>query len=189
MLFPLQYYEFDRAGPVPPRRGPRRRPAAALAAIVAAALLAGVGSARAGDLAAREAAYGVLADLAADAVGLDRRLVRAVIRVESAWRPEAVSPAGAVGLFQMLPSTASDYAPGLDLSDPADNVAVGVVHLRRLVDRFGVVRALAAWNAGEGALSRRPVFRAYGETRRFVAAVLREIERLGGAPPPAAVSP
>ena len=126
----------------------------------------------------RELAYGVLVDVAADAVGLESHLVRAVITVESAWWPEAVSSAGAVGLFQIMPSTAGDYVVGADLRDPVTNISIGVVHLRRLVDRYGVVRALAAWNAGEGALARSRVFSQYRETRRFVARVLQEMERL-----------
>ena len=130
---------------------------------------------------AGEALYGPLADAAADAVGLDRRLIRAVVRVESAWRPGAVSPAGAVGLMHVLPSPAGGYADGVDLSDPAENLAVGAYHLRRLVERHGVVRALAAWNAGEGALARGSVFSSYRETRRFVARVLQEVEAASGS--------
>ncbi len=152
-----------------------RRAAAALAALLA--LAAAPPAAAQAPPSAGEALYGPLAD----AVGLDRRLVRAVVRVESAWRPGAVSPAGAVGLMQVLPSTAGGYADGVDLSDPAENLAVGAYHLRRLVERHGVVRALAAWNAGEGALARGSVFSSYRETRRFVARVLQEVEAASGA--------
>ncbi|MCY4510886.1 MAG: lytic transglycosylase domain-containing protein [Acidobacteria bacterium] len=126
---------------------------------------------------AGEVVYGRVADLAADAAGLDRVLVRALIHVESRWRPGAVSVDDARGLMQILPSTAADYDPGADLFDPISNILIGVTHLQGLVRRHGVVRALAAWNAGEGALQRSPVFTRYRETRRFVAAVLLEMER------------
>ena len=126
--------------------------------------------------------FEALADEAAARVGLNPVLVRALVTVESAWRPRAVSPKGARGLMQILPSTAGDYARGADLFDPAVNLAVGVVHLRRLVDAYGVVGALAAWNAGQGAYEGGRVLAGYGETRRFVARVLLEIERLSAPP-------
>lgn len=122
-----------------------------------------------------------LADAAARRVGLDPILVRAIVTVESAWRPRAVSSKGAIGLMQILRTTAGDYATNVDLFDPASNLAVGVVHLRRLVDAYGVVGALAAWNAGEGAYEGGRVLAAYGETRRFVARVIIEVERLSAA--------
>ena len=125
-----------------------------------------------------EAAYRVLAEVAALAVDLDPLLVQALIEVESAWRPDAVSVDGAVGLMQILPTTAGDYAVAPDLRDPVTNLRIGVTHLVGLVRRFGVVRALGAWNAGPGAVVRSPVFSRYRETRRFVARVLLEWESL-----------
>ena len=125
-----------------------------------------------------ESAYRVLAEVAALSVGLDPLLVQALIEVESGWRPDAVSVDGAVGLMQILPSTGGDYLRSADLSDPVTNLRIGVVHLAGLVRRFGVVRALGAWNAGSGAVMRSPVFTRYRETRRFVARVLLEWEDL-----------
>ena len=130
-----------------------------------------------------ETTYRVLAEVAALAVGLDPLLVQALIEVESAWRPRAVSVDGAVGLMQILPTTAGDYVRGADLADPVTNLRIGVTHLAGLVHRFGVVRAIGAWNAGAGAILRRPVFERYGETRRFVARVLIEWECLRGIRP------
>ena len=120
----------------------------------------------------------MVVDLAAAEVGLDPLLVRAIIQVESSWRPRVESEDGAVGLMQILPSTAGEYLRNPDLRDPVVNIAIGVAHLSMLVEKHGVVGALGAWNAGEGALRRRQVFRTFGETRRFVARVLRELERL-----------
>ena len=130
-----------------------------------------------------ETAYRVLSEVAALAVGLDPLLVQALIEVESAWRPRAVSVDGAVGLMQILPTTGDDYVRGADLTDPVTNLRIGVTHLAGLVRRFGLVRAIAAWNAGAGAVLRCPVFERYGETRRFVARVLLEWERLRGVRP------
>ncbi len=125
-----------------------------------------------------EAAYRVLAEVAALAVDLDPLMVQALIEVESAWRPDAVSVDGAVGLMQILPITGGDYLSAPDLADPVTNLRIGVTHLAGLVRRFGVVRALGAWNAGPGAVVRSPVFSRYRETRRFVARVLLEWESL-----------
>lgn len=82
--------------------------------------------------------------------GVDPRLVDAVIRTESAYRAEAVSPKGAVGLMQLMPETARRYG-ATDPFDPVQNVRGGTAYLRELVAEFGVVLALAAYNAGEGA--------------------------------------
>ena len=108
--------------------------------------------------------------------GVDAALIRAVIKVESNFNPEAVSPAGAIGLMQLLPATAADY--GVDsraaLFDPETNVVAGTLHLKRLLRKYkNISRALAAYNAGEGnALG----FRRNGisvETRKYVVSVIR----------------
>lgn len=103
--------------------------------------------------------------------------MRALIAVESAWRADAVSPAGAVGLMQLMPSTAADLWPGADLYDPCDNIAVGTLHMASLVRRYGYIRALGAWNAGEGAMRRGRPLQEYPETRAFM---LRVVSRLTG---------
>ena len=135
--------------------------------------------------AARVRAYSPLADAAADYYGIPRILVRAIIRVESDWRPDAVSSAGARGLMQVMPATGGDYLQDADLFDPAVNVAVGVRHLYGLLTRMDVVTALASWNAGEHAARVHGALTAYGETGRFVTAVVLEMERLAGRRPAA----
>jgi soluble lytic murein transglycosylase-like protein len=105
--------------------------------------------------------------------GLDPALVLAVVGVESSFRPEAVSPKGAQGLMQLMPATAS--ALGVEDSlDPAENLDGGVRHLGSLLTLYGgdVARALAAYNAGEGAVARHGGIPPYRETRAYVRRVL-----------------
>jgi hypothetical protein len=105
--------------------------------------------------------------------GLDPDLVLAVVGVESGFRPEAVSPKGAQGLMQLMPETAT--ALGVqDAFDPAANLDAGVRHLGSLLTLYGgdVARALAAYNAGEGAVARHGGIPPYRETRAYVRRVL-----------------
>ena len=94
--------------------------------------------------------------------GLDSDLVYAVIKAESSFNEKAKSNVGAVGLMQLLPSTAEFVCQmnGIDfqseqLTDGAYNVRLGCLYLKYLLDRFGAVEtALAAYNAGEGTVAR-----------------------------------
>lgn len=110
----------------------------------------------------------------AAARGLDPALVHAVIKAESAYRPEAVSPKGAVGLMQVMPATGRRFGVS-DLAQPESNLKAGTTYLRHLLDRFDdVPLALAAYNAGEGAVHRfGNAIPPYPETRGYVQNVLR----------------
>lgn len=101
----------------------------------------------------------------------DAGLARAVEWVESRGRADAVSPKGALGPMQLMPATAREL--GVDPRDPAQNRAGGIAYLARQLARFGSVPlALAAYNAGPGAVLRHGGVPPFAETRRYVAAVL-----------------
>src|SRR6202011_1378722 len=92
---------------------------------------------------------------AAMAASVEPNLLRAVIVVESGFNSRALSKRGAVGLMQLMPATASRFGVS-NPYDPRENVHAGARYLRFLIDRFGqdVSLALAAYNAGEGAVER-----------------------------------
>jgi soluble lytic murein transglycosylase-like protein len=124
---------------------------------------------------------------AAERYGVPEKLVSAVIRVESGFNARAVSPKGAQGLMQLMPTTASLLGVR-DSFNPAENIDGGVRHLKGLIVRFGnnVPLALAAYNAGEQAVTVYGGVPPYPETQGYVAKVL-EYFRL--ADPTAAVTP
>ena len=109
---------------------------------------------------------------AAERNGLDPALVAAVARAESGFRVDAGSPAGARGLMQLMPSTAAGLGVN-DILDPAQNLGAGSRYLKQQIDRFGDLRlALAAYNAGPGAVSRFGGVPPYAETQTYVDRVL-----------------
>jgi soluble lytic murein transglycosylase-like protein len=123
----------------------------------------------------------------ADAHGLDARLLVAVIAVESRWQPGAVSRAGARGLGQFMPATAAGI--GIDPFDPEQSIAGVALHLRALLDRYAsagrqeqYVDALAAYNAGAGAVARYGGVPPYAETQTYVRRVISLWRRLAGTP-------
>ena len=116
--------------------------------------------------------YAELIDATAVRHGIDPRLVRAVVQVESAYRADARSRKGAMGLMQLMPEVARQYALR-DPYDPGANLDAGVRHLKSLLGRFDLSLALAAYNAGEGAVRRFGGIPPYRETRDYVGRVLR----------------
>ena len=104
---------------------------------------------------------------------VDAKLVRAVIRVESGYQQRARSPKGAMGLMQLMPETARQYAVA-DPYDPASNIEAGIKHLKGLLQRFPTVAlALAAYNAGEATVQRFGGIPPYRETRDYVTRILQ----------------
>lgn len=145
------------------------------------ALLAALEQARAADQAGERARpteqMGKLIRAAAEEASLDPALVAAVAAVESGFNPRAVSPAGAVGVMQLMPGTAAELGVS-DPFDPAQNVRAGARYLRNLLDRFGKLElALAAYNAGPGAVERYGGIPPYRETVEYVKKVLDRLRR------------
>ena len=111
-------------------------------------------------------------DEAAARHGLDPKLLHALVVVESAYRPNAVSPVGAGGLTQLMPGTASDLGVS-DRFDPVQNLFGGADYLARQVLRFGDLRlALAAYNAGPGRVAKLGRIPDIRETQAYVASVV-----------------
>ncbi len=122
--------------------------------------------------------YGTSIASAAASHAVDPALVQAVIRVESNFDPGAISVDGAQGLMQLMPETAADLGVR-NVWDPDENVRAGTAHLARLLEKFGDLElALAAYNAGEGAVERHGGVPPYPETQQYVQRVVRHYERL-----------
>lgn len=108
---------------------------------------------------------------AATARGIDPALLRALAWQESRGRVDAVSPKGALGQMQLMPATAAML--GVDPRDPGQNIAGGAIYFRQQLDRFqSVPLALAAYNAGPGAVIRFGGVPPFAETRRYVTDIL-----------------
>lgn len=120
--------------------------------------------------------YGEIIDKMSAQHGVDAKLVRAVIQVESAYKHSARSRKGAMGLMQLMPATAREYGVK-NPYDPASNIEGGVKYLKDLLQRLPRDLALAAYNAGEGAVARFHGIPPYAETRNYVARIVQLASR------------
>ena len=141
--------------------------AAAAAAAYPTAALSGSNVAAAGD--AGSGPYDGLVTSAAQRYGIDPALLHGLIQQESGFDPAATSGAGALGLTQLMPGTASSLGVS-DPLDPAQSIDGGARYLRQQLDAFGgdPSLALAAYNAGPGAVSRYGGVPPYAETQAYV---------------------
>lgn len=114
--------------------------------------------------------------------GVRADLVHAVIQAESAFNPAARSGKGAMGLMQLMPATARQFGV-TDAYDPAQNIGAGVAYLKHLLERYSQNEelALAAYNAGTGAVEKYGAVPPYRETRDYVSRIR---SRAGTAPSP-----
>jgi soluble lytic murein transglycosylase-like protein len=130
--------------------------------------------------------FDLFIESAANAASVQPELLRAVIVIESGFNARAISPRGAVGLMQLMPLTARRYGV-VDRFDPQQNIHAGAQYLKSLIERYDndIKLALAAYNAGEGAVDRcgRCIPR-YRETRAYVPKVWRVYQSLLGQPAP-----
>jgi soluble lytic murein transglycosylase-like protein len=115
--------------------------------------------------------YDPMIESASDRHGIDARIVKAVIQVESSFQPGARSPKGAMGLMQLMPKTARQYA-ARNPYDPRSNIEAGTKYLSQLLSKFELPLALAAYNAGEDAVRRFGGIPPYAETQAYVAKIL-----------------
>jgi len=117
---------------------------------------------------------------AAERHHVDPALVRAVIETESNWNTSAFSRKGAIGLMQLIPTTAQRFG-ATDAFNPKQNVEAGVRYLRTLLERYNgnLDLALAAYNAGEGAVDRAHGIPSIRETRNYVQRVQNAYFRPG----------
>lgn len=116
-------------------------------------------------------AYLEVAREAARKHGIPEDLFLRLVQRESGWNPGAVSVKGATGLAQLMPGTARKL--GVDIDDPAENLEGGARYLRMMYDKFGSWKlALAAYNAGPGAVEEHGGIPPYAETKAYVKAIL-----------------
>jgi soluble lytic murein transglycosylase-like protein len=121
----------------------------------------------------KDTAYSQLIAAAAEAHGVNPILVQALIQVESNYQPRARSHKGAMGLMQLMPATAREYRVR-NAYDPAANIFAGVKKLKGLLETFkdNTALALAAYNAGEGAVAKFNGIPPYRETQNYVRKIL-----------------
>lgn len=125
-----------------------------------------------------------LVEKAAEKYGLPPAFLHSVARVESGYQSSAISNKGAIGIMQLMPATAAELRA--DPYDPAQNVEAGARHLAGLLDKYdgSSAKALAAYNAGPGAVAKYGGVPPYQETQSYVRKVIGNYKKLSAPAPP-----
>ena len=139
---------------------------------------------------ASTSSYDPLIQQAALRNGIDPAILHGLIQQESGFNPSSTSSAGAMGLTQLMPGTASSLGVANPL-DPAESIEGGARYLKQMLDNFGgnVSDALAAYNAGPGAVSKYGGVPPYAETQSYVTKVLGYAEAFRASQPASSVAP
>jgi soluble lytic murein transglycosylase-like protein len=132
-----------------------------------------IAAAASGSAQLRDTVYSELINATAQTHGVDPILVQALIQVESNYQPRARSSKGAMGLMQLMPAVAREYNVR-NAYDPKSNIDAGIRKLKSLLEKMGgdVALALAAYNAGDGAVAKFNGMPPYRETRNYVSRIL-----------------
>ncbi len=140
--------------------------------------------------AAQASSYDPLIEQAALRNGVDPAILHGLIQQESGFDPSSTSSAGAMGLTQLMPGTASSLGVANPL-DPAESIEGGARYLKQMLDSFSgnTAEALAAYNAGPGAVSKYGGVPPYAETQSYVSKVLGYAEAFRAAQPAASAAP
>jgi soluble lytic murein transglycosylase-like protein len=139
------------------------------------------GSGKAGSLAAGSNDFNEIIRDASQKYGVDEKFIKSIIQQESGFNPKATSWCGAMGMMQLMPETAKDLGVK-NAYDPRDNIMGGVKYIKEQLDRFGgdKRKALAAYNAGPGAVMKFGGIPPYKETENYVRNIMATYESMGG---------
>lgn len=132
-------------------------------------------------LSSKASDYDSIVNEASQKYGVDAKFIKSIIQQESGFNPNATSWCGAMGMMQLMPETAK----GLGVKngyDPSDNIMGGVKYIKEQLDRFGgdKRKALAAYNAGPGAVQKYGGVPPYKETQNYVANIMGMYQQMGG---------
>ena len=124
-----------------------------------------------------EKQYNTIVEAAAQKYGVSPALIHAVILQESAYDPNVISPKGAMGLMQLMPQTAKRFNVRNSF-DPEENIMAGTKLLSTLLRKYNhnMARALAAYNAGEGAVSKYDGIPPFSETQQYVQKIILQLK-------------